>query len=66
MCAARAAFLLNHSRSYHIAIAAGLAEFVLEAFLVPSLKEHSLTFALGCLVVAIGQARCAPAALVPR
>jgi protein-S-isoprenylcysteine O-methyltransferase len=53
-------YLLNHSREYHMALAAGVVEFVLEAWLVPSLKYPSSSTAalvmwLGLALVLAGQ-----------
>lgn len=51
------AFLLNHSKEYHMALAAGLAEYAVEWLFFPGLKypSSSLFMWLGFLIVLSGQ-----------
>jgi protein-S-isoprenylcysteine O-methyltransferase len=51
------AFLLNHSRAFHLALLSSLIEYFLELLLMPALKTHDTSlliaaFSLPCLVVA--------------
>lgn len=53
-------YLLNHSREYHLALGAGVFEFLVEAWLFPGLKYPSsflstAVMLLGLLLVALGQ-----------
>lgn len=50
-------FLLNHSREYHAALAAGIAEFLLEAWLWPGLKYPRAGWVMwmGLVLVVAGQ-----------
>ncbi|KAI8929310.1 Isoprenylcysteine carboxyl methyltransferase family-domain-containing protein, partial [Entophlyctis helioformis] len=48
-------FLLNHSREYHLAMIGGAVEFLLEVWLVPSLKGHYFIIYTGVLVVFASQ-----------
>jgi len=53
------AFLLNHSRAYHIALLAGVVEFLIESFLFPSFKRSTIGEVVswvGLLLVIGGQA----------
>ena len=42
-------YLLNHSREYHMALAAGITEFAVESWLLPSLKYPHNGLASGCM-----------------
>lgn len=46
-------YLLNHSREYHLALAAGVAEFALESWLCPSLKYPHSGFASACMWIGL-------------
>ncbi|KAJ8328434.1 hypothetical protein BDV3_005680 [Batrachochytrium dendrobatidis] len=48
-------FLLNHSPEYHIAMAGGIIEFLVETFFFPSFKVFSWINGLGFLVVIASQ-----------
>eukprot|EP00455_Lapot_gusevi_P037088 TRINITY_DN4135_c0_g1_i4.p1 TRINITY_DN4135_c0_g1~~TRINITY_DN4135_c0_g1_i4.p1 ORF type:complete len:261 (+),score=37.84 TRINITY_DN4135_c0_g1_i4:55-783(+) len=48
-------YLLNHSRDYHYALAAGFIEYWLEYFLVPSIKNRVFLMSLGVLMCVVGQ-----------
>lgn len=50
-----AAFLLNHSREYHIALGFSAVEFWLEVAFVPKWKLEGWVLALGLLIVVVGQ-----------
>lgn len=51
------AFLLNHSREYHTALAAGVLEYAVESFLFPSLKYPACSWLmyLGLALTVAGQ-----------
>ncbi|OZJ06799.1 hypothetical protein BZG36_00160 [Bifiguratus adelaidae] len=49
-------FLINHSAHYHMAHAAGLAEFLIEYWLFPNWKKPGLSSSIGAAVLVIGQA----------
>lgn len=57
LCLSSPAFLLNHSREYHGALAAGLIEFILESYFFPSLKYPSSPYIMwfGLIIVGVGQ-----------
>lgn len=48
-------FLLNHSTEYSIAAVVSWLEFVVEAFLAPALKTHSITIVVGIGLVSLGE-----------
>ena len=51
------AFLLNHSPQYHVAVAAGIVEFLLESVLAPGLKRGATAVAAaGAILICSGQA----------
>lgn len=50
------AFLLNHSREYHIALVGSWIEFWIEFFFTPSWKLHSSVLLAGLAIVFLGQA----------
>ncbi|KAK1938984.1 Protein-S-isoprenylcysteine O-methyltransferase [Phytophthora citrophthora] len=50
-----AAFLLNHSREYHLAVLFSIVEFFLELYFVPGWKLHPLVRPVGIALVIIGQ-----------
>ena len=49
-------FLLNHSREYHLALAAAAIEYWIERFCCPFLKESSFLLGIGITMVVGGQA----------
>jgi len=49
------AYLLNHSREYHIALASSIIEYAIELLLFPSMKRCSVITFLGVLVTIAGQ-----------
>ena len=54
-CMLYVAFLLNHSREYHLALLFSCLEFWLELYFVPGWKLHPLVRPVGLTLVVIGQ-----------
>ena len=51
-------FILNHSREYHFAIAASVAEFCIEALLIPNIKSSTISrfvSFIGLILVMFGE-----------
>lgn len=55
-CFNRPAFLLNHSREYHLALVLSSVEFWLEFAFVPEWKRHWAVLPTGLVLVVVGQA----------